>query len=86
MVVFWNKGTSALTARNLVALDLSVNGGAITGQGYDKGLYNITPDFSLIINRVKVGDEGRFFCEVSDHPFGELFKAYVDVTVFGKHK
>ena len=55
--------------------------GSRGGLGYTSGRFNITDGYSLIINIVAVGDEGRYFCEVSDFLLGTVFRNYTDVQV-----
>ena len=54
------------------------------GPGYDSGLYNITNDFSLIINSVMVEDDDHFMCELVVEGNIVPFQNSTNVTVFGK--
>ena len=80
--VQWNKGQHG--EEHLVALDLYFNPGQRAGPGFDKGLYYIDDEFSLIINNVELSDMDRFFCEVSDMETERQLWNYTDVSVIGK--
>ena len=54
------------------------------GPGYSDGSYNITSNFSLIINDVRIEDNAHFFCEILDIDTGRNFINQTNVTVFGK--
>ena len=65
-------------------LDNHFNVGERVGPGYDEGRFNISEDYSLVIEDVEIEDEGRYFCEASDTKTGRNSLNYSDVTVFGK--
>ena len=67
----------------LVSLDQYYRVGERSGPGYDRGRYNMTNDYSLIIHDVSVEDEGTYICEVSDFETGRVFRNYTNVTVTG---
>ena len=82
--VYWSKGSTASTAKTIVMLDNHFNAGQRVGAGYDEGRFNISEDFSLVIEDVQVADEGRYFCEGSDSKTGRNFLNHSDVSVYGK--
>ena len=55
--VFWNKGPTQSTAKNLVHL-------LVGGSRNAQGRFNITDDWSLVIDGVEREDHGRYYCEV----------------------
>ena len=80
--VSWSKGTNYLTAAKLVILDMLI--GQRAGPDYYRGFYNISDDFSLVINEVQVANEGRYFCEMSDFDTDGLIFNETKVNIIGK--
>ena len=79
--MFWKFGDDYQTADRVVILDLQNQKGVRSGPGYDSGRFNITDEFSLVISEVRVVDEGRYYCEVSDNLLGVVFRNHTDVEV-----
>ena len=77
--VYWRKKTDA-GVTDLVILD---NKGQRTNLT-DDDRFNVTDDFSLIIDGVKAGDEGEYICEVLDFATGTISRNETTVTVVGK--
>ena len=65
-------------------LDTYFDVGSRCGPGVVEGRFNISDDFSLIINPVKMHDGGRYSCQVSDIASGMTYSNHTDVTVYGK--
>ena len=84
LAVYWKKGNTSSTAVYVVILDLEYNKGRRSGPGFVEGRFDMTDNYTLVINDVMVKDEGRYFCEVSDHESGTLYRNYTDVQVIGK--
>ena len=84
LAVYWKKGHSSSTAVHVIILDLEYNKGQRSGPGYEDGRFNMTDNYTLVINDVMIKDEGRYFCEVSDDDLGKLIRNYTDVHVIGK--
>ena len=83
-VVTWKKGTTYSSAKILVAIDKYHNVGKISGPGYEEGLFNITADYSLVIDNVNIADDGQYFCELLEVDTDTTFQDSTNVTVFGK--
>ncbi|XP_071510272.1 roundabout homolog 2-like, partial [Diadema antillarum] len=79
--VSWRKGGEYTEAEPLVALDLFYEVNQREGPGYDKGWYNISEDYSLVINSARIRDRGRYFCAVSDLATGRLLVNSTSVDV-----
>ena len=77
--LYWKRATFSADA--IIGLDLHFNTGVKFGNGYDKGSYDITPDYSLIIENVSRSDDGLYYCEVSDFETGALYRNQTRVTV-----
>ena len=84
LAVYWKKGNTSSTAVHVVILDLEYNKGQRSGPGYEDGRFDMTDNYTLIINDVMIKDGGRYFCEVSDDESGTLIRNYTDVQVIGK--
>ena len=54
-----------------------------SGPGYDSGSYDITNNFSLIINSVSVEDNDQFTCEIV-YLDGQNAQKSLNVSVFSK--
>jgi len=52
--------------------------------GYDKKLYDIHENFSLIIKNVETTDHGSFFCSANILEPRSFLTSQVNVSVFGK--
>ena len=83
IAVYWKKGNTSSTAVYVIILDLQYNKGQRSGPGYEEGRFYMTDNYTLIIEEVRVDDEGRYFCEVSDDLLGKIFRNYTDVAVVG---
>ena len=83
LAVFWKYGFDYQTADRVVILDLQNQKGEKSGPGYASGRFDITDEFSLVIVEVRVEDEGRYYCEVSDNELGVVFRNHTDVKVGG---
>ena len=81
-VVFWNKGDTASTVRNLAILDLEDNGSK-SGKGYEDGSHDIAANFSLVIKSPTSEDGGRYFCEVIESKSEMLFLNSTFVNIHG---
>ena len=68
----------------LVSMDLSRRVAERSGPVYEEGLFNITSEYSLLINDVKILHEDSYFCEVTDFDTGHLFRNVTRLNVFGK--
>ena len=84
IAVYWKKGNTSSTAVYIVILDNKYNKGQRSGPGYVDGRFDISDNYTLVINDVMIKDEGRYFCEVSDDDLGKLIRNYTDVQVTGK--
>ena len=84
LAVYWKKGNTSNTAVYVVILDLQKNKGRRSGTGYEEGRFDMTDNYTLVINDVMIKDEGRYFCQVSDDESGTLIRNYTDVQVIGK--
>ncbi|XP_072166141.1 uncharacterized protein [Diadema setosum] len=82
--IYWMKGDTCADAEQLIELNLHHETSQRKGPGYDQGWYNISEDYSLVINSTRKQDRGRYFCVVSDRATGRRLvnSTYVDVVVF----
>ena len=67
--------------KTLVTLDLHGNIGERSGLGYDEGRFNITENYSLVIQDIGHEDEGTYICAVTD---GRVFRNTTIVKVIGE--
>ena len=82
--VTWSRGPELPTAAVLTILQF-LNGKVFkTGQGYADGLYDITDDFTLIINESTIDHIGNYFCEILDPDSGRPIANNTNVIVFGE--
>ena len=82
--VSWSKGPDLPTAPVLVLAQFH-NGNIIKdGKGYKDKLYDISSNFSLIINKAQIGNNGKYFCEIFDLESGGPISNSTYLTVFGK--
>ena len=83
--MYWSKQNQSGYFERIVTLENYLNNGSRTGLGYETGRFEVTNNFSLVINNVKYEDEGRYLCEVLDVATGHVFGNHTDVTVTGKN-
>ena len=62
--ITWTKGPQIHDAALLLVYDVSRGYWRRWGPGYDSGLYNVTNEFSLVINTAAIENDDRYFCEV----------------------
>ena len=84
--VTWSKGPAIIGADLLLVYDTFLQTWRTWGPGYDSGLYNVTNEFSLVINTAAIENNDRYFCEVLDVATGRPFSNHTDVTIFGKFR
>ncbi|XP_063961088.1 uncharacterized protein LOC129268034 [Lytechinus pictus] len=82
--MYWvyHNGHEEYEGDTLVELDMYFDIGKRSGKGVDEGRFNISDDFSLLIEPVMMKDGGRYSCIVSDIASGIPYKNYTDVTVY----
>ena len=82
--VTWSRGPELSMAAVLTILQF-LNGKVYkTSQGYADGLYDITDDFTLIINESTIDHIGNYFCEILDSDSGRPIANNTNVIVFGE--
>ena len=84
--ITWTKGPQIHDAAFLLVYEVLRGNWRIWGPGYDSGLYNVTNEFSLVINTIAIENTDRYFCEVRDMATRTLFNNHTDVTIFGKFR
>ncbi|XP_041475709.1 uncharacterized protein LOC121424166 [Lytechinus variegatus] len=82
--VSWTKITSSSANQSLVFVESCQDYIEVNGTGYNQGNYNITQDYSLVIEEVRVHHEGLYVCEVTDFDTGISFKDKTFVTVIAQ--
>nr|XP_054760999.1 uncharacterized protein LOC129267303 [Lytechinus pictus] len=82
--IYWvyENGHNESEGDTLVHLDMYFDIGSRSGKGVDEGRFNISDDFSLLIDPVMMQDAGRYSCIVSDIASGVSYKSYSYVTVY----
>ena len=83
-VVFWYKGPTFWTSQLIIIL--SVQTEEKGGDGYSSRQYDVTKNFSLVINKVNIEDNDKFFCEISELDTGHNFHNSTSVVVLGKQR
>ena len=78
--VFWRKENSSAVDAEQIAT-LYSNGSRIGHPGFDTRRFDITSNYSLVINDVRLEDEGLYFCQVLDSALDETFGNYTYVKV-----
>eukprot|EP00057_Strongylocentrotus_purpuratus_P020091 XP_011674565.1 PREDICTED: uncharacterized protein LOC105443269 [Strongylocentrotus purpuratus] len=81
--VSWKKGTTSSANESLVVIENNQVVAKRTGARYD-GQYNITQDYSLVINQLQIHREGLYVCEVTDFDTGISFRNHTFVNVVAK--
>ena len=78
--VYWRKGNSSADSKRITTL---YNNGSIIGPpGFDTSWrFNVTSNYSLVINGVRLEDEGLYFCQVVDAALDETFGNYTHFKV-----
>ena len=84
--VTWTKGPSSSEAELLLIYDTFKSKWRKWGPGYEDGYYNITSNYSLVINSARIENNDRYYCEVSDLESGFPIMNRTDVIVFGKYE
>ena len=82
--VYWSKGPTFRTSTLLLLMEFHDNTWKREIPEDSKQFYNINDNFSLVINRTRIQDNGLFFCEILDLDTGTPFVNQTSVTVFGK--
>ncbi|XP_063960355.1 uncharacterized protein LOC135155389 [Lytechinus pictus] len=82
--IYWeyHNGNKEHEGEILVNLDMYFNTGKRSGKGFEEGRFNISDDFSLLIEPVMMKDGGQYSCIVSDIASGNSYENYTDVTVY----
>ncbi|XP_063960524.1 uncharacterized protein LOC135155467 [Lytechinus pictus] len=82
--IYWvyQNGHDESGGDTIVKLDVYFDIGKRSGKGFEEGRFNISDDFSLLIEPVMMQDYGRYSCIVSDIASGKSYKNYTDVTVY----
>ena len=80
--VFWSRGSDS-SRRSVVALILHENVHDRIWPVEDKVSFNISEDFSLIINNVSVEKEGQYICEVEVSATRTMLSNSTIVSVYG---
>ena len=80
--VYWGIGPNASNVHNIVAYFPAI--GKRFGPGYKSGLFNVSDHYSLIINNVRIEDEGNYFCEVFDDELGRPVLNQTKLHVVGE--
>eukprot|EP00057_Strongylocentrotus_purpuratus_P018032 XP_011672506.1 PREDICTED: uncharacterized protein LOC105442254 [Strongylocentrotus purpuratus] len=78
--VSWKKGTTSSANESLVVIENNQGFANRSGAGYDDGTYNITQEYSLVINELQIHHEGLYVCEVTDDT-GISFRNHTFVNV-----
>ena len=75
-----------LTADVLVLIQFHNEVWTRAGPGFDKGLYNVTDNFSLVLQKnIALEDSGKYFCEIFDWEEGQNYANNTVVEVVGKN-
>ncbi|XP_041472541.1 uncharacterized protein LOC121421807 [Lytechinus variegatus] len=82
--IYWvyQNGHEEPAGDTLVHLDTYFDIGKRSGKGVDEGRFNISDDYSLLIDPVMMKDGGRYSCIVSDIASGGSYKNCTEVTVY----
>ena len=81
--VEWKRGSTAPSNEPLVLI-IQHDGERIK-QGSDFSRYDITSNFSLVVNDVEIiSHEDRYFCTLRYSSTEEFFRNQINVTVFGE--
>ena len=84
--IHWRKGPISFNNPPLILFSPNVNGSNKEGPGYESGFYDVTEDFSLVINNVTIENEDTYICTVHDVTTKTLFSNETEVNVFGKYQ
>ncbi|XP_071506537.1 uncharacterized protein [Diadema antillarum] len=82
-VVLWRK-VGAPSNEYLVILNQNDDPGEKSGLGYEAGFFNITNDFSLVINEVKQEDAGQYVCTVFNYAAASTYQIITNVSIHEK--
>ncbi|XP_063960354.1 uncharacterized protein LOC135155388 isoform X2 [Lytechinus pictus] len=82
--IYWvyHNGHDESGGDTIVHLDMYFHIGSRCGKGFEEGRFNISDDFSLLIEPVMMQDGGLYSCIVTDIASGSSYKNYTDVTVY----
>ena len=84
--ITWSKGPNFAASQRLLVFQFYNNEWSKLGSGYTEGLYDIEANFSLVINDVKIQDDGFFFfCEILDRDTGQSFANKTELDVIGRY-
>ena len=83
-IVIWRKLSSSNDRRPLVMIDMYIKVGNKVWPHNEENVYDITDDFSLVIYNVKIKDEGRYICEITELETDRQYQSETNLTVFGK--
>ena len=80
IAVNWKKGYDPTQAPNVIKW---VKGKTLSGSFVRDKAYEMQDDFSLITNEVKIADQGRYICSVTNY-LEILIHNFTDLNVIGE--
>ena len=85
--VLWKRGSSDESKAHQIIYTiyvLDINSWKISGPGYESGLYNITSNFSLVINNVEIDHEDTYICVIHEVTANVIVTNGTNAIVIGR--